>query len=229
MLNNDVREILKALVNINNSSIIAPTMTGADEFKSIIFKANLHKIDSELKEFGIFDTSSFLNALDLLEEPTIELQGNKIVATDINSKMEFITSEISSLDYIQVKESNIDTTVAIDSVLEFAFDSDMLSKIKKASGVFKNFDTLYFNKEDDKVQLSIGLNNSFSKTNNSFTLDIESTLSTDNNFSIALPLYSILKLPNMGYNLKVKYNEKRDAYRIVLDNEILTFVLSLQK
>lgn len=231
MLNTDTRELLKNLLSINNSMIIAPTMTGCDEFKNILFKAELHKIDSGLQEFGIFDATVFLQAMELLEEPVISFDDatNKITAKDENTSIEYIASDISSLDYVQVPEENIDTTVAAASVTEFAFDTDTLGKIKKAKAVFKNFDTLFVQNDGTVITLSIGNQNTFSKNNNSWTLNIEPTLNNGSEFNLALPLDSIMKLPLMGYSAQVKYNEKRDTHRVVVQNELLAFVLSLKK
>jgi hypothetical protein len=98
MLNPKVREVLKSLIPINNQMIIAPEMTGADEFKSIVFKVDLQAVDPDIKEFGIFDTTSFLAALDLLEDPEIEFDETHhvIKAKDENS------STIDSLDTFSI-------------------------------------------------------------------------------------------------------------------------------
>ena len=226
MLNKEVREFLKDLVPINNSMIIADTMCGADEFKSMIFKANLGKLD-KTEEFGIFDTAVFLQALDLLENPeiTFDEKTSRIKAKDETTSLEYITSDISSLDYIQIPEKTIDTTVAAPSVYSFGVDSAVLAGIKKAKAVFKNFDTLHINSKTNEI--SIGNDNTFSQNNNSWKSKVDPAINTKE-FIISLPLDSIMKLPNMGYTLSVKHNEKRDAYRVVVENELITFVLSLK-
>lgn len=229
MLNADTRTLLKNLININNQMIISDVMTGADEFKSIIFKANIGKIDIIPEEFGIFDTANFLQAMELLDEPSItyDKESKSIVAKDGESTLSFLTSDPSSLDVV-VEAERIDTTVAAPSVLVMDFDTDSLQKIKKASGVFKNFDTLWIVNEGGKTEMKLGTQNSFAKSSNSFKINIEPEVN-EKEFSIALPIESILKVPQMSYKLHVKYNEARDAYRIVLQNELLEFVLSLKE
>ena len=232
MLNEETRAVLKNLIPINNSMIIAPTMTGCDEFKNILFKVDLSKIDPDITEFGIFDVSVFLQAMDLLEKPqiTFNAEEKRIVASDENTEIEYITSGVSFLDYVQVPVKNIDTTVSANSVVEFSLDSTVLQKIKKVQAVFKNFDTLQINSKENNVQISIGNENTFSKNNNSWKLDIKPDLfnGANSEFQIAIPLESIMKLPLMSYDVRVKYNEKRDAYRIIIDNSLMTFLLSVK-
>ena len=232
MLNEETRAVLKNLIPINNSMIIAPTMTGCDEFKNILFKVNLDKIDPDIVEFGIFDVSVFLQAMDLLEKPRIDFieDQKRIVASDENTEIEYITSDVSSLDYVQVPVKNIDTTAAADSVVEFNLDTSVLQKIKKVQAVFKNFDTLQIDSKKGNVKISIGNENTFSKNNNSWKLDIKPDLTGGENseFQLSVPLDSIMKLPLMSYDVRVKYNPKRDAYRIIIDNSLMTFLLSVK-
>jgi hypothetical protein len=231
MLNKKSRDVLKALIPINNQMIISPEMTGADEFKSIVFKVNLKSIDPDIEEFGIFDANGFLSAVDLLEDPVISFDSehNIIRAQDESASMEFITSLVSSLSDVDIPVSNIDTTLGAPSVLVFKVDTDLLAKIKKAMGVFRTFDTLYITKQNSNVELNLGTFNSFSKNNNSFGIKVPSTVATGDDFEIALPVDSLLKLPSMEYTCKVKHNAKKNAYRVVFENELITLVLSLKK
>ena len=142
---------------------------------------------------------------------------------------QYITSDVSSLDYVQIPENVIDTTVAVESTTEFSFSDDVLAKIKKAKSVFKNFDTLFISNNSTGVTLSIGNENTFSKNNNSWTLKLDSTIDQGNEYNIAVPLDSIMKIPQMSYTARIKYNSQKDTYRVVLDNDIITFILSLKK
>jgi hypothetical protein len=230
MLSKDTRAIMKSMLAINNSMIIEDTTYGKDEFSSILFKLNLNELESEpLTPFGIFDMASFLSALDLLDEPTVTLSGNTISASDANSTLKFVTSDISSLEDIQVKPSVIESTVKVPSILEFNFGSAAIGKLKRASATFKTFDTAFIVKEGDDIQIKMGTKDSFSKSNNSFSMKIEADVDAGKDFEVALPLESLLKIPSMDFTLAVKYNEARDAYRVVLENSLLTFVMSLMK
>ncbi len=230
MLNKDTRALMKSMLAINNSMIVESVTYGKDEFSSILYKMNLKELEQEpITPFGIFDTASFLSALDLLEEPTVELAGNIVTASDVNSTLKFVTSDISSLEDIQVKPSVIDSTVKVNSILEFNFGSSAISKLKRASATFKTFDSLFIVKDKNGVHLKMGTKDSFSKSNNSFSMKIDPDVDTGKDFEVVLPLESILKIPNMDFTLKVKYNQERDAYRVVLENSLLVFVMSLMK
>jgi len=229
MLNQEVQSLIKKLIPVNNQMIITKNMLGRDEFRSIIYRANLGLLDSEIEEFGIFDVSSFLSALELLDDATITLDDNLINATDGVNSLQFITSSTESLDDIHVNESNITTTLAFDSILEFEMTSDIISKIKKASNVFKTFDTCYIVKKGDDVSIKLGIKDSFNSSVNTFNIRIDPKLSTSQEYELAITLESILKIPESDYNLMVKYKESADAYRIVLENKLLTFVLSLKQ
>ena len=229
MVNNDVRQVLKNLIPVNNSMVVESQMHFCDEFKSIVGRANLKVLDSSIKTFGIFDMSSFLSSLDLLDDPKIELDGNVVVCTDADSTLRFITSDVSSLEDVSPNPKIIDSTVAVSSIFEFSLTTELLSKIKKASGVFKTFDTLYLIKDANGASLKMGTKETFSKSNNSFSTKVNGIVDEGNEFSIALPIDSILKIPAMDYTFRVKYNAEKDAYRVVLDNTLLTLVMSLVK
>jgi len=229
MINADTRNLLKQLKTVNNQMILANDTYGCNEFKSILFKANLGLVDDIPEEFGIFDMTNFVSALELLEDPevTFNPETKVITAKDGNSTLQFLTSTPDSLDNVQINPKLISSTVAADSVFECQITEDHLKQVKKAQGVFKNFDTLWIDNTNG-AEMKLGTKNSFSKSNNAFSIKLTDDINTKE-FSISLPLESLMVLPDMDYTLRVKYNEERDAYRVVLDNALLTFVLSLQK
>jgi len=228
MINNKTRTILKSLLGLNNSMVISyPTMTLTDSFKSIFCRVNLKDIDEEFETIGIYDAANFLSALELLDDPKIEIKDNIIKATDTESTMEFVTTDVDSLSETVFKESIVDRTMDFPSLIEFKFTTDMLNKIKKAAGVFKTADTMFLN-NSDKVSISLGQFESFETSQNTFSINVD-TEPSKKEFKLAVPLENILKLPNVNYDFEVRYNEEKDAYRIVLKNEIYTFILSLMK
>lgn len=231
MITNETRTILKSLLSVNNEMIIEPTMHGADEFKSIMFRANLNRLEDDFEEFGIYDTASFLNALELLDNPEITLEdnGSMIKAKDSNSEMKFVTSPPSSLDSVQINPRVIDSTLKIDTILEFSFDTELINTIKKTAGVFKTFDTAFLINSEEGTFLKLGAKDSFSRSNNSFSVKVDTVINTEKEFELAIPLEGFLKFPAMEYDFKVKHNEEKDAYRVILENELLIFLLSLKR
>lgn len=232
MLSQQTQTILKSLLQINNSFVVQyPKFTIIDEFKSLPGVINISAFETEFEEFGIFDGANFLSALDLLQNPVITLKGNMIQAKDENSVMNFVTSDPSSLEESCTNEKIITTTEAVESVMEFIFNVDTISKIKKAAGIFKTMDTLFLVKSenDSEVYLKIGSKTNFVSSDNSYSLKIQPTINKTSNINLAIPLENILKLPQVDYICMVKYNEEKDMHRIILKNEIYTFLLSLMK
>jgi len=226
MLTKNTQNILKSILPINNSFIVSyPHLVIIDEFKSIIGKIDISKLEDDFDEFGIYDGTNFLNALDLLEDPEISLKDNLVIAKDKDSIVKFITSDPSSLEDSTISEEVITTTLAIDSVLEYDINADTLNRIKKAAGVFKTMDTLFINNPDCTMQ--IGAYESFDRSQNTYSIKVEPEVDKNKEFELPLPLENILKLPAVDYRVKIKYNEERDAYRVVFENEIYTFIISI--
>ncbi len=229
MLSQQTQTILKSLLQINNSFVISyPKFTIIDEFKSLPGIIDISSFETEFEEFGIFDGANFLNALDLMQNPAVTFKNNMITAKDENSVMNFVTSNPSSLEECVTNEKIITTTEAVPSVMEFNFNVDTIAKIKKAAGIFKTMDALFLVKDSD-VYLKIGSKTNFVASDNSYSLKIQTLIDETETISLAIPLENILKLPQVDYKCMVKYNKEKDIYRIVLKNEIYTFILSLMK
>jgi len=230
MINKQTQTVLKSLLPINNSFVVNyPNMTIVDEFKTMMGRVNLSKLEDSIPEFGIFDGARFLSALDLLDTPEIVLNNNTITASDDYSTMEFITSDVLSLEDCVAKESIISTSEAIPSTMEYKVDTEMLNRLKKASGVFKTMNTLFIVKDDTGVYMKIGSKENFNASKDSYNIKITPELDNSGHFELPVPLENIMMLPAVDYTLKVKYNEKRDAYRIIMDNDLYTFLFTLMK
>ena len=114
----------------------------------------------------------------------------------------------------------------MDSVLELDLTVSDLKKIKNASSVFTDLDTVLLSC-DESTTISLTNAGEFNQSSNSFKFT-KSERSTKN-FKISVGLDTIFKLPVLDYRLAVKYNASRDAYRIILTTENLTILLSATK
>ncbi len=230
MITKQTQGILKSLLPINKSFVVSyPKMTITDEYRSLPGLIDLSHFEEEFKEFGIYDGGNFLDALGLIEDAEITIKDNIMHIKGPNETSEFCVSDPSVLEDSVANEKVITSTEAIASILEFEFNEGIIKKIKKASGVFKTLDALYLVKENGKVFLKIGSKNNFKSSENSYSVGIEPTLDEAGDLELAIPLENILKLPETDYTMMVKYNTERDAYRIVMKNEVYTFILSLMK
>jgi len=225
MLNKKTQQVLKSLLGVNNSMIVSKDMTVVDEFKTLLGKVNLGLLEDDIKEFGLYDAGGFLNAVSLLDDPTIELEENLLKIKDQNTSIEYVITDLSALEDCVVDPEIIETTQNASSVLDFELTQEVLDKIKKASSVFKTSDALYIISSGGKTTLKVATKESFVSSRNSFSISIDA--SSEKDFELPIPLENIMKIPSVGYTVSLKYNQDRDAYRVVLSNEIYTFVFTL--
>ncbi len=225
MLNKKTQQVLKSLLGVNNSMIVSKDMTVVDEFKTLLGKVNLGLLEDDIKEFGLYDAGGFLNAVSLLDDPTIELEENLLKIKDQNTSIEYVITDLSALEDCVVDPEIIETTQNTSSVLDFELTQEVLDKIKKASSVFKTSDALYIISSGGKTTLKVATKESFVSSRNSFSISIDA--SSEKDFELPIPLENIMKIPSVGYTVSLKYNQERDAYRVVLSNEIYTFVFTL--
>ena len=227
MLNTESIEVLKSVNKITNSAIISyPVTTITNDRRDIFGNVDFSKLtDKSWKEFGIMDLSSFLGSLSVLEEPTITQEDIYIKAKDNISSIEFVTSFPSTLGDFTADPEIIVSTSAANSTVEIPIDVDTITKIRKGAQVFKNLKDLFIIKEGDKIYLKTGNKETFSSANNSFTINLQPSLNTGKDFEIVIAIENFLNLPLMDFTMKIKYNPTRDENRLIVENEIFSFLL----
>jgi len=227
MLNENSIQILQSIVNITNSAILSyPVTTIQNQNRNVIANIDFSKIDDEFEEYGIFDLSSFLGALSVLEAPVITLQNKVIEAKDSDSQIKFVTSSPSSLEDFTTNPAKITTTCSAKSVVEVQIDTDLINRIRKGASVFKTLKDLFIIKEGDKIILKTGNKESFARQDNSYTINLEPSLCHGDDFNIAIPIDNFLSLPAMDFNLAIKQGPD-GSFRVVMENQIFQFVLSV--
>jgi len=230
MFNEKSIAIIKSLIPVSNQFIFrTPRTNFVDEYKQVVGSLNTELLGENFPEEGIavYDTSTFINTVQLINNPKIEYDPESHVVSIHNdvSKIKYLTSDPSIIEEVDYKI--IESTKKVQTVLEFNLNKDVFNTLSKASGVLKDLDTIVISKNGDVV-ISLDTNESFNKINNKFELKIDDY--KDNGFTgkeIKIPKESFLKLPKMDYTLEVKYNEERDAYRLILSNKLLEFVVSV--
>ena len=230
MLNSNTRQVLGSIQAITNSAIINyPVTTISNPSKDVLGNIKIDQLENEaFDEFGIFDLGSFLGALSILEDPTIDLENGTIKAADANSAIDFITSSPAILGDFTTSPKNITSTVAAPSVVEVELNTEVMGKLRKGMSAFKTLKDVFIVKEGDSIYLKTGNKESFSRGNNSYKMSLVPSINEGKDFELAIPVENLLSLPNMDYDLKIKYNEARDAHRVVMSNDIFDFVLSVK-
>ena len=216
---------MQSVTSITNSIYVTYPVTPFCNINRDIFGLiDFGKIENKFESFGIFDLQNFLNALSALDNPSIELKDNKIIANDETSSISYVTSHSYTLENFIVEKEDIDTTINAKSILEFEINTDVLGKIKKGVNVFKNLKDLFIVKNNEGVFLKTGNKQSFSVSENSYKMKINPSLDIADNFEISIPVENFLALPKIDFTLKIK--QKGEEYRIILENEIFKFLLT---
>ncbi len=227
MLNKEAVQIIQGISEINTKAILTyPQTTIRNVTKDVQGVINFDKICEPFDEFGIWDLSSFLSALSILEEPEITMTDNIISAKDEFSSIEYVTSSTNILGDSVTDPEIISSTLAIPAVVEFELSMETIAKIKKGVSVFKNLKDLEFSKVGETFTVKTTNKESFNASNNSFSLTLPANTAGDD-FSITIPSDNFLQVPSMPYTLKI--HEKAGKYRISMTNAIFEFVLSLKK
>jgi len=226
LLNKETLQILQSITGITNSAIITYPITTIQNYnKNIIgtidFSVNE---DGGWEEFGIFDLSNFLGALTVLNDPKIILEDNTIIAKDEDSEIQFVTSYPDALQDFTTNPSKVETTLAVDSVIEVNISTDTINRIRKGANVFKTLKDLFLVKEGDNFYIRTGNKNKFNSKENSYSIKLEPELVKGDDFEIAIPINNFLTLPQIDFKLMIK--EKNGQYRVTLTNKIFKFVLS---
>ena len=211
ILNQKTLKVLQSLNAIHNSVIVSYPVTCMRESKSIQAYLNLEKLGQTeaFEEFGIYDLTSFLSAVSLISEPSIQKNDNTIVIRNSNSAVSYRTSNIELLE-----EENRGDVSIIDRVRkntkigEFDLSVDDFKQIKIASNTLKDLPDLSISSagEDSYVCLEI-----FGKERSSNTFEMFIKGNYDEDSKIVVTLSLLKRLPNSNYKVEIFRNNKNDA------------------
>jgi len=228
MLNKDSIQIIKGMSQINNQAVIEyPISTIANPTRDVLGLVNFEVITKEFDDFGLYDTVSFLGALDILDDPKIEKNNNVIKAYDENSTIEYVTSDPSILSESTFNPEIVKSTLDISPIVSCNIDVDTFNKIKKGVNVFKTLKDLFFVKVGNDFYIKTGNKETFAQSSNSYQLKLNCNTIIGSDFEIAIPAENFLSLPVMEYKLGI--HEKNGNYRISMVNEIFKFVLAIKR
>ena len=232
MFNKESVDFLRIMNKITNSMVLSfPVTTGRTESADIAYKFDLSKYDTDGFEnsIGIYDLSTFLNIFNLCDEDrNVEISENVITVSDKTTSVNFLTSATSVLTPFEYKQEQFDRSNEFPSVLEMTFTAEDIRKLKSASSTFRELDTAVISC-DDSVELSLTQVGKFKKSSNSFRIKKSET--GNKQFIIGIALETLSKIPQVDYKMSVKYNEPRNAYRIILTTdkiEGLSLIISVK-
>jgi len=217
MLNNNVINALQALNGITNSAILRyPTTVLNNSAGDMLVKLDFSSLDTEsFDELGIFNLSEFISTFKLFNDYKCSVQNNVINITSGNSSIQYLTTNTAVLENFNKKESVFEGTEKVPSVCDIVLTQDDIKAVKSASAVFKDLEDIIFIAKDGDLEIKLGTSNSFNASSNSFSIRKPNSGCTKD-FTVKIPAENFNSVPLSDYNFSVKYNEERDAYRVLL-------------
>lgn len=227
MFNVETVQFLKLFNKISNSVILQyPITVGRTESADIAYKVDLSKLDTDGFEgsIGLFNLSNFLSIFNLVDKTReINLKDNLITLKDENTKLSYLTTYLEVLAQYEFKPEQFDKNAQYPTVLEMQLTANDIKKLKNAASVFTELDQVVITSKEETT-LSLSQSNNFKTSSNVY--EFKKDANSSKNFAISITLDTLAKIPEVDYECVVKYNESRDAYRIVLSTEIFSLIVS---
>lgn len=215
MLNKNVINVLQALNNITNSAVLKyPVSMLNSDAGDIVVKINIESLDKDpFEPFGIYQLNEFLSTFKLFDEYTATISDNVISINGGDSSVQYLSTKLNVLENHDKPESLIISTQEAPGVATFELSKEHVKTIKSAAGVFKDLTDIILESQDGSMTIKLGGANNFNTRTNSFSIHREAT--TTKEFSVRIPSENFNALPTSTYKIEVKYNEAKDAYRVI--------------
>lgn len=221
MFNKDVIKFLSLINGVTNTVIMKyPQTVALSEEQDVMLLFDVSKMDQDqFENFGLKNSlDEFLKLVALFpEDREINMDGNSINVTSGDMSSSFITDKLALMDAWDRDASQFDKTEAVPSVCTFDLSPDDVSKIQKSTNVFKDLTEVVFKSQDDDMMISLAATNKFNAKSNTFSVTKPCNASKE--FEIKIPKENFCMLPASEYQVDVKYNASKNAYRIFMSNK----------
>ena len=223
MFNQNSLDVLQAVNQITNSAILEyPVSVFVAETGDIQVYWDISKVDpEEFPTIGLMDSlSDFLQLFKLFpEDRSVDVQDNVINVKSGRTASTLITSNLVLMDAFKRDATQFERTEEAPSIAVFNLEVEDMKQIKSASSVFRDLTEVIITSKDGDIEVSLGATNRFGARSNTYSVvkDAETT----KEFEIKIPVENFKVLPNSEYEVQIKYNEKRDSYRILMINKSL--------
>ena len=223
MFNQKSLDVLQQINAITNSAILEfPVSVFVAETGDIQVYWDISKVDpEEFPSIGLMDSlADFLQLFKLFpEDRSVSIEDNVISVKSGRSASTLITSNLVLMDAFKRDATQFERTEEAPSVAVFDLEVEDMKQIKSASSVFRDLTEVIITSKDGDIEVSLGATNRFGARSNTYSVvkDAETT----KEFEIKIPVENFKVLPNSHYEVQVKYNSKRDSYRILMINKSL--------
>jgi hypothetical protein len=223
-MNKELTQTLQQLNTITNTVILKhPITVAASEAKDIYVHLDVSELDSEsFPNIGLNNNlNSYLTLFKLFDDKrTVNYVGDTIEISSGEITSSYITDNVALMEAYDISPEQFQKTEEVPTVCSINLTVDDIKKLKSATGVFKDLSEIIIKCQDSEVSMSLGATNKFNARDNSYKIrkDAQST----KEFEIKIPVENFKKIPESEYSFEVKYNEARDAYRILMKNKSLS-------
>lgn len=217
MLNPNTINVLSAMNSITNSVILNyPTTILNNSAGDVVVRLNMESLDSDpIPEIGIYNLSEFISTFKLFTEYECGITENVINISNGDSALQYLTTNTSVLENFNKKEDLFTKTESVATVSEFTLTNDDVKTIKQAAGVFKDLSDIIIESKDGDIVVKLGSTNNFNAKSNSFSIK-KVGVNSAKEFIVKIPAENFNSLPASDYTFEIKYNEAKDAYRLLL-------------
>lgn len=223
-MNKELTNTLSQLNTITNTVILKhPVTVAASEAKDIYVHLDVSQIDSNsFPNIGLNNNlNNYLNLFKLFDDTrTISYNGDTIEISSGEITSSYITDNVALMEAYDISPEQFQKTEEVPTVCSIDLTVDDIKKLKSATGVFKDLSEIIIKCQDSEVSISLGATNKFNARDNSYKIRKNTTATKD--FEIKIPVENFKKIPESEYAFEVKYNETRDAYRILMKNKALS-------
>jgi len=224
MFSKELSTVFKAVIPFSNKfKFQYPKTYFKNEFSNIAGSIDLSLFTDDFQEFCIYDLDAFLNVVSLFDENfDFSNTGSKIVLKDDFQSAEY---PLTPCDMIDTPDPELFVKVRnAECVGEFKIDKDVLSKFSKSSSAFRTFDSVFISGGKSGIELSLGNNEQFVKTNNRYSINVSDNAVEE--FLVSIPLNDFLNLPKTFLHIKVMKSSKTGAIRLLISNTVYEFVFT---
>lgn len=223
-MNKDLTNVLQQLNSITNTVILKyPITVAASEAKDMYVHLDISQLDdNSFPDIGLNNNlNNYLNLFKLFDDTrAVTFKGDTVEISSGEITSSYITDNVALMEGYDISPEQFQKTEEVPTVCSIDLTVDDIKKLKSATGVFKDLSEIIIKCQDSEVSMSLGATNKFNARDNSYK--IRKNTSATKEFEIKIPVENFKKLPESEYTFEVKYNEARDAYRILMKNKALS-------
>lgn len=223
-MNKELTNTLSQLNTITNTVILKyPVTVAASEAKDIYVHLDVSQIDPNgFPNIGLNNNlNSYLNLFKLFDDSrTVSFNGDTVQISSGEITSSYITDNVALMEAYDISPEQFQKTEEVPTVCSINLTVDDIKKLKSATSVFKDLSEIIIKCQDSEVSMSLGATGKFNARDNSYKIKKDAQSTKD--FEIKIPVENFKKIPESEYTFEVKYNEARDAYRILMKNKSLS-------